>query len=82
MHNLNKHIIVIAFCMFILSTPLSAQAAPQAVATFHSIGLKWPLSQGSTSKNCEVLYRKVGDESWSQAFSLWFDERQAASGQR
>lgn len=75
LYSIYKHLLVIAFLCIFFYAPLNAQAAPNAVATFHSIGLYWSPANGSTDNECEVLYRKKGDTSWRKALSLWFDMR-------
>jgi hypothetical protein len=49
---------------------------PEAVATFHSIGLYWKPTDGAPDNPCEVRYREVGAERWSDALPLWFDPNQ------
>jgi hypothetical protein len=52
------------------------QSQPQAVPTFHCIGLYWRAEDGSADNTCRVRYRRVGAESWQEALPLWFDGRQ------
>src|SRR3954462_4968681 len=58
----------------------SAGAATEAVATFQSIGLAWSGSGGSASTVCNVRYRPLGSSTWKTGYPLWFDARNAGSG--
>ncbi|MCU0918575.1 MAG: fibronectin type III domain-containing protein, partial [Planctomycetes bacterium] len=51
---------------------------PQAVPTFHCVGLYWSPADGSAENTCRVRYRPAGTDSWREALPLWFDERQSA----
>jgi MYXO-CTERM domain-containing protein len=53
----------------------SAHAAPEAVSTFHSIGITWAGSGGGATTACQVRYRIKGDATWSTGYPLWFDPR-------
>lgn len=59
----------------LLSSSSVHAASPQAIPTFHSLGLYWDPAGGSTSNECTVRYRKVGDTTWKDGFSLWYDSR-------
>jgi hypothetical protein len=70
---LNINIIYCIFFLLLVFNPLKALANPQAVTTFHSVGLYWSHANGSASNECKVSYRKTTDEVWSNAMPLWFD---------
>ncbi|MFL5312396.1 MAG: malectin domain-containing carbohydrate-binding protein, partial [Myxococcales bacterium] len=47
-----------------------------AVTTFHSIGLYWTPAGGSSSRQCNVQYRRLNtNEVWKTGYPLWFDSR-------
>jgi hypothetical protein len=48
---------------------------PQAVPTFHCVGLYWSPEDGSAENTCDVRYRPAGEEQWKEALPLWFDGR-------
>ncbi|MBN2561747.1 MAG: right-handed parallel beta-helix repeat-containing protein [Phycisphaerae bacterium] len=48
---------------------------PQAVPTFHCLGLYWSPEDGSVENTCDVRYRPVGDAAWKEALHPWFDAR-------
>jgi hypothetical protein len=50
---------------------------PQAVPTFHCVGLYWSPEDGATENVCHVRYRAAGSDQWREALPLWFDGRQA-----
>ena len=50
-------------------------AGLHAVATFHSIGLYWGVTGGSSTNTATVNYRKVGAAAFQKAQPLWFDAR-------
>ncbi len=54
-----------------------ADSQPQAVPTFHCIGLYWSPEDGATENVCRVRYRQAGVQEWREALPLWFDERQS-----
>jgi hypothetical protein len=66
--------IAISMCLACAGVALG-QSAPQAVPTFHCIGLYWHAEDGSTENTCQVRYRRVGAELWQEALPLWFDGR-------
>jgi hypothetical protein len=68
--------IVIAICLVWTGTALG-ETQPQAVPTFHCIGLYWRAEGGSAENVCRVRYRPVGSERWREALPLWFDGRQS-----
>jgi hypothetical protein len=49
------------------------------VSTFQNISLYWKPAEGATKRKALVRYRMKGTKSWSQAQSLWFDDREADS---
>ncbi|MEP7107938.1 MAG: hypothetical protein ABI760_08145 [Ferruginibacter sp.] len=49
------------------------------VPTFHNMSLYWKPSEGSSTREALVRYRVKGTVNWSQAQSLWFDDRTADS---
>ena len=59
--------------IYSLSTPNPNGAT--AVPTFNCISIYWSLTGGSSSNECEVMYRISGG-SWKQGLSLWYDSRQ------
>jgi hypothetical protein len=52
-------------------------AGPQAVPTFHCIGIYWSPADGAKENTCHVHYRPAGVPDWREALPLWFDGRQA-----
>ncbi|HBR93176.1 MAG TPA: hypothetical protein DEA90_03325 [Opitutae bacterium] len=52
------------------------EVSPQAIATFNSVGLYWKPTGGSAARKVSVHYRKVGEDSWSEAMPLWFDDNE------
>jgi len=52
-------------------------AQPQAVPTFHCVGLYWSPEDGAAQNPCRVRYRQAGESAWREALPLWFDERQS-----
>ncbi len=62
----------ILMVLFALSSRVSA-GEPEAVPTFHCIGLRWKPDGGSATLPCHVAYRPVGENDWSEAQTLWFD---------
>jgi hypothetical protein len=59
-----------------LSRIVPAGENPQAVPTFHCIGLYWSPPDGAPENACVVKYRRAGSGEWKQALPLWFDARQ------
>ena len=56
----------------LLAQAAAANAAdPTAVATFHSIGLRWAPPGGSATNKCLVQYRPVFSSVWSEGYPLW-----------
>src|SRR4051812_29562742 len=51
----------------------------KTVSTFQSISLYWKPAEGASSREALVRYRIKGQTKWTQAQSLWFDERVADS---
>lgn len=49
------------------------------ISTFQNISLYWKPAEGATDRNALVRYRVKGTKNWSQAQSLWFDDREADS---
>jgi hypothetical protein len=47
----------------------------KAVPTFHSIGLYWTPPSNPGAAGCDVIYRKVGDSSFSKGYPMWYDAR-------
>ena len=43
---------------------------PQAIATFHSLGLYWSPSGGSTEREVLVAYRPAGEEKWREGLAM------------
>ncbi len=54
-----------------------AESQPQAVPTFHCVGLYWSPEDGAQDNVCRVRYRQVGAPQWREALPLWFDGRQS-----
>jgi len=50
---------------------------PQAVPTFHCVGLYWSPEDGSAENMCRARYRPIGSDQWREAMPLWFDGRQS-----
>ncbi len=50
---------------------------PQAVPTFHCVGLYWSPENGAADNICHVRYRPAGSDPWRDALPLWFDGRQS-----
>jgi hypothetical protein len=50
---------------------------PQAVPTFHCVGLYWSPEDGSAENMCRARYRPIGSDRWREAMPLWFDGRQS-----
>ena len=46
---------------------------PQAVPTFHCVGLYWSPEDGAAENTCRVRYRQAGVQEWREALPLWFD---------
>ena len=57
------------------AAPTFGTAGPDAVATFHSIGLYWAPPQGSATNIAGVQFRPLGTLTWRQGLDLWFDSR-------
>jgi len=51
------------------------EAAANGVPTFHSIGIYWSPSGGSSSNEAKVQYRPLGASNWKNGLSLWYDTR-------
>ena len=49
------------------------------VPTFQNISLYWKPAEGASNREALVRYRVKGEKNWSQAQSLWFDDREADS---
>lgn len=47
-------------------------AGPTAVSTFHSIGIYWSPSGGSSTNTCSVRYRPEGSSEWKNGYPLWY----------
>lgn len=63
-------------CAFLLALAGTAAAgAPEAVATFHSLGLYWRPPAGAEANPARVEFRRKGSGAWRQGLDLWFDER-------
>jgi hypothetical protein len=54
-----------------------AGSQPQAVPTFHCVGLYWSPDNGAQDNVCRVRYRQAGAPEWREALPLWFDGRQS-----
>jgi len=54
-----------------------ADSQPQAVPTFHCVGLYWSPEDGAAENVCRVRYRQTGVQEWREALPLWFDARQS-----
>lgn len=46
-----------------------------AIPTFHSIGLYWRASSGSSDRHALIFYRQSGSALWNEGHNLWFDAR-------
>jgi ribosomal protein L14 len=81
--NFIKLLLVSFICFFVSPVILHNEAAAQtttgslsAVATFHSIGLYWSGSGGSSSTVCNVQYRVAGSgAAYKNGYPLYFDSR-------
>jgi hypothetical protein len=69
-------IVLVLGCLVGVSSA-GADNSPQAVPTFHCIGLYWSPEGGAAENVCQVHYRPAGSEAWREALPLWFDGRQA-----
>ena len=68
--------IIISMCLACAGITL-AESEPQAVPTFHCVGLYWS-PEGSAAENvCHVRYRPAGSDQWREALPLWFDGRES-----
>jgi hypothetical protein len=63
-------------CLICAGTVLG-DAQPQAVPTFHCVGLYWSPDDGAQDNVCRVRYRAAGKPGWREALPLWFDGRQS-----
>ncbi len=54
------------------------ESQPQAVPTFHCVGLYWSPEDGAPENTCRVRYRQAGAQEWREALPLWFDGRQSS----
>jgi len=68
--------VVIMTCLIYAGAVL-ADGQPQAVPTFHCVGLYWSPEGGSAENICHVQYRPAGSESWREGMPLWFDGRES-----
>ena len=75
MNRLNTITILILTLTIYCTAAPSAADTPQAVPTFHCIGLYWNPQKGSPDNTCRVRYRPAGSETWATALPLWFDSR-------
>lgn len=67
--------VAVVMCIACVST-VSAADPPQAVPTFHCVGLYWSPDKGSAENTCQVRYRQAGSQEWTEALPLWFDGRE------
>jgi hypothetical protein len=58
---------------FFIAASLAAQSAPEALPTFHSMGLYWTPPTGAANIECFVRYRETSQKNFREAQSLWFD---------
>jgi hypothetical protein len=54
-----------------------ADSRPEAVPTFHCVGLYWRPEGGAAENVCRVRYRAAGATEWRAALPLWFDGRES-----
>lgn len=59
------------------AAPSFGTPGPDAVPTFHSIGLYWAPAGGSESNGASVEFRELGKAGWRRGLALWFDARNA-----
>ena len=71
LNKLHKHLLLIFFTLCFVSNAWSQSAVP----TFHSLGLYWSPSNGSTANECQVDFRALGESTWREGHPLWFDPR-------
>lgn len=53
----------------------AAAVAQDAVPTFHSVGVTWPLSVTPADGTCTIRYRAEGASDWRTGLPMWFDAR-------
>jgi hypothetical protein len=58
-----------------VTAPSLAQAAPEAIATFESLGIYWKPPSDPGAEGCQVRFRRQADASWREGFPLWYDSR-------
>jgi hypothetical protein len=63
------------YVIFAVSLMPTFALAQQAISTFHSIGLYWSPTGGSSSVTATAQYRVQGTSLWRDALPLWFDGR-------
>src|SRR5437588_4835484 len=56
-----------------------SKAPLKTVSTFQNISLYWKPAEGASNREALVRYRVKGTANWSQAQSLWFDDREPDS---
>jgi len=54
-------------------TPVGNTGGASAITTFHSAGLYWSPSGGSSSREVLVKFRKVGNCTWNQAYPMLYN---------
>ena len=52
-----------------------ATAKPQAIPTFHSIGLYYSPRDASEDKICHVSFKILNEAKWRSGLDLWFDPK-------
>ncbi len=73
---MRTHLIGLAVCLVCAGLSFG-ESQPQAVPTFHCVGLYWSPEDGTPENICRVRYRATGSDSWREAMPLWFDGRQS-----
>ncbi len=69
---------VVLLACLVLTGIAFGDAPPQAVPTFHCVGLYWSPDDGAEENVCRVRYRPAGVPEWREALPLWFDGRQSS----
>lgn len=71
---MTQFFLILAILLFFPSSARAA-VAPQAIPTFHSIGIYWSPADGSTTNPASIRYRQQGTTIWKDGFPLWYDPR-------
>jgi len=69
--------LIVAAMYLVCVGTIFGETQPQAITTFHCIGLYWSPDGGSSENPCRVRYRPAGSEQWKEALPLWFDGRRS-----